>query len=352
MRAIVMHSFGDAGVLRLEDLPAPDPQQGSAVVRVGAVEVSRTRDVATRSGKHPLSRGVTLPHILGGDFVGVVESVAEDADPVWVGRRVAVSNGTGCGHCEACTQGVQHECVDLQMLGVHKRGSYAEFAVAPTVNLTEIPEGIGMAEAAALAATGPIATMQLNVAGVRAAGTVLVPGASGALSSLLISLMRWLGLHPIGLSRRPDRPDLRVLGIPILDSTRDDLSAAILTLSGERGLDGAIDNVASPAVFDRYLPALSRGAIVVISGALTDTGLPVLSVPAVPFYLRSLSLIGLRSPDQDAVKGFWDYVRQGFRLPDGLITVFDHRKAADAHRMVEAGNNVGHTILQVNPDLW
>jgi len=51
-----MRAFGDPGVLEIEDVPAPSPQAGEALVRVAAVEVSRTRDVAARSGRHPFSR--------------------------------------------------------------------------------------------------------------------------------------------------------------------------------------------------------------------------------------------------------------------------------------------------------
>ena len=56
VRAVVMRAFGDPGVLEIEDVPAPSPQAGEALVRVAAVEVSRTRDVAARSGRHPFSR--------------------------------------------------------------------------------------------------------------------------------------------------------------------------------------------------------------------------------------------------------------------------------------------------------
>src|ERR1700760_2249415 len=129
MRAATMREFGGEDVLRLEDGPDPVPGPGQVLVRVAAVEVSRPRDVATRTGRHPFSQFVTLPHILGGDFGGVIEAVGEGVDAGLVGRRVAVSNTETCGECEACVSGHSEQCPELSLLGIHRRGSYAEYAV-------------------------------------------------------------------------------------------------------------------------------------------------------------------------------------------------------------------------------
>src|SRR3954468_6915161 len=120
-----MQEFGDEGVLRLEEVEAPRPGPGEALIRVAAVEVSRTRDVATRTGRHPFSQFVTLPHILGGDFGGVIEATGAAAHPSLVGTRAAVSNTETCGECEACLSGHTEQCAELTLLGIHKPGSYA-----------------------------------------------------------------------------------------------------------------------------------------------------------------------------------------------------------------------------------
>ena len=142
MRAVLMRSFGGPEVLAVEEVEVPEPGPDEVLVRVGAVEVSRTRDVATRSGRHPFSREVTLPHVLGGDFAGQVERVGPRVDASLVGRRVAVMNGVFCGRCTACDNGLQHECVNLNMIGIHRWGSYAEFARVPAANLYEIPDDV------------------------------------------------------------------------------------------------------------------------------------------------------------------------------------------------------------------
>ena len=354
MRAVVMRAFGDPGVLEIEEVPDPSPQAGEALVRVAAVEVSRTRDVAARSGRHPFSRQITLPHVLGGDFAGVVEAVGDGVDPALVGQRVAAMSSHTCGECVACRSGREYECTQLEMVGIHRWGSYAELTRVPADSLHVLPDGIEMAEAAALAATGPIALTQLRVAAVTAGSEVLITGVTGALATVLAALASRLGARVTGLTRRVAAvaPSLAAvppgLGITVLDSGREDLTQAIREAAGGDGPDSVIDNVASPEVFDRYFPALMNGARIVISGAIGTPDLPTLRVPAAPLYIRSISLLGVRTATARTTLDFWDLVRDGFRLPPGLV----HEEALEAapavHDAVIKGTAVGHTVLRVS----
>ena len=202
MRAVVMRAFGDADVLEWEDVGEPSLGPGEVLVRVGAVAVSRTRDLATRTGRHPFSRAVSLPHVLGGDFAGVVEGVGAGVDAGLAGRRVAASCSCPCGVCVPCRTGREPQCSSLEMLGIHRWGSYAELVAVPAANLEELPDDISMSQAAALAANGPIAHTQLEVAEVAAGTWVLVTGVTGALGSLLVALAHARGARVVGLSRR------------------------------------------------------------------------------------------------------------------------------------------------------
>lgn len=347
MRAVVMRAFGDPDVLRMEELPTPSPEAGEALVRVAAVEVSRTRDVAVRSGGHPFSRSVTLPHVLGGDFAGVVEAVGDGVADSLVGQRVAAMNTHTCGVCAACRSGRDYECIQLEMVGIHRWGSYAEFTRVPAGSLHVLPDEIDMAEAAALAATGPIALAQLRTAAVGEGSNVLITGVTGALATVLAVLAPRFGARVTGLTRRVGAV-APGLGLSVLDSGRADLTQAILKATAGKGPDAVIDNVAAADVFDRYFPALANGARIVISGAIGTPGLPVLQVPAAPLYVRSISLLGVRTATTRATLDFWDLVRDGFRLPAGLVQEGPLENAPAAHDAVINGSAVGHTVLRVS----
>jgi D-arabinose 1-dehydrogenase-like Zn-dependent alcohol dehydrogenase len=348
MRAVVMHEFGAEDVLRLEDVEAPRPGPGEVQVRVGAVEVSRTRDVATRTGKHPFSQFVTLPHIPGGDFAGVVEEVGEGVDARMVGQRVTASATQTCGECSQCRIGRQERCAQLSLLGVHRRGSYAELAVVESGAVRPIPDELPLAEAAALAADGPIAFHQLETAAPSSGDYVLVTGATGALGTTLAALGPELGAKVIGLARRPEAIPAGLELASRLDADDPELTAKLQKLAGATGVSVAIDNVANPDAFSRYFSALAIGARVVFSGAIaTPEGLPVLPVPAVPLYVKSISLLGTRTSARSTDDRFWKLVADGFRLPPGLVHEMPLEQAAEAQAQIAAGTQLGHTILTI-----
>jgi NADPH:quinone reductase-like Zn-dependent oxidoreductase len=347
MRAMLMRAFGGEDVLELADVDAPDPGPGEALVRVGAVEVSRTRDVAARTGEHPFSRQIHLPHVLGGDFAGVVEAIGAGVDPMLLGARVAGSCTVTCGECAACRAGREAQCAHLGMLGIHRWGSYAELVAVPVGTLHRLPSDLSMVEAAALAATGPIALTQLLAGGVDGGTWTLVTGATGALGTALLALATELGGRVIGLSRRPEAIPSSLPLEARLDAADPDLGAALGLVTGGLGIEVAVDNVADGDTFARYFPALAVGGRVVVSGAIGTDALPMLPVPAAPLYLRSLSLLGVRTTTRRNAGRFWDMVRDGLRLPSDLVREVPLEDAASAHAQIAKGESIGHTVLTV-----
>ena len=347
MRAVVMREFGHADVLKLDEVPDPVPAAGEALVRVGAVEVSSTRDIATRTGHHPFSRQVLLPHVLGGDFAGVVEAVGPGVDAGLAGRRVAVSSSAGCGRCPACLAGRTAQCPRLSMLGIHRWGSYAELATAPAQSISLIPDDLSLAVAAAMAATGPIALTQLVTGRVGAGTRVLITGATGALGTMLIVLATAQGAHVLALSRRPERIPAGLAPAARLRAGEPGLAEAIGQATAGAGVEVVIDNVAHGQTFAAYIPALAIGGRIVVSGAIGGPDVTTLPVPAQPFYVRSLSLLGVRTASRQETERFWALVRDGLRLPAGLVRELPLSAAAGAHAEITRGATAGHTVLRV-----
>ena len=81
-----MREFGPPEVMRLEETSTPRPGSGEVLIRVHAVSVNRTLDLAVRAGTYPAS--VALPHVLGVDPSGVVAAVGPDVTAREVGDRV------------------------------------------------------------------------------------------------------------------------------------------------------------------------------------------------------------------------------------------------------------------------
>src|SRR6266404_3449658 len=116
MRAIQMTEFGGPEVLKLVELPMPEPGPGEVLIRVTRAGINFA-DTHTRTNSYV--RKATLPLVPGGEVAGVVERASAEGGPR-VGERVIALTGTG---------------------------GYAEYATAPQELTFPIPDGLDDATA-------------------------------------------------------------------------------------------------------------------------------------------------------------------------------------------------------------
>ena len=124
MRAAQYSEYG--GPLPIVDVPDPTCPPGGAVVRVEATGVCRS-DWHSWRGHEP----VTLPHIGGHEYAGVIAEIDPDVDGFAVGDRVTVPFVCGCGTCEYCRAGDAQVCPNQTQPGFSGPGSFAEFVASP-----------------------------------------------------------------------------------------------------------------------------------------------------------------------------------------------------------------------------
>lgn len=116
--------------------PAPVPSAGEALVRVLKAGICNT-DVELTHGYYPFKG------ILGHEFVGVVEGVADESRADWVGSRVCGEINAACGDCDQCRAGRPTHCNNRTVLGiVGRNGAFAEYLTLPIENLHRVPEAV------------------------------------------------------------------------------------------------------------------------------------------------------------------------------------------------------------------
>jgi D-arabinose 1-dehydrogenase-like Zn-dependent alcohol dehydrogenase len=301
---------------------------------------------------HPFARALHLPHILGGEHAGVVDAIGIGVPETLIGRRVAVSVHMPCGACSECLSGHDQACDNGQLLGIHRQGAYAEYVVVPAANIHELPADLTFVEAAALgAANGAVAYAQLEVGGVGRGTWVLVPGANGALGFMLVYLAAKCGAHVIALVRNHAAATIleQAGAQAVLSAERADLDEALLEITGGRGVDVVIDNLSLPELSKKYMPGLAPLGRVIISGAMGEAPIPLL---ARPFYLKSQSILGVRSANRAQIAAFWKDVREGgVRLPPELVQIFPLAEAPAAHAALQRRSGVGVLRTQHWPRL-
>jgi len=344
MKAAVIYEFGPPDVLKIEDAAPPKSIEGEVLVHVHAVRVGGLLDIGTRAGRNPFAR-LAFPHILGADFAGDVVEVGEGVRGLKQGDRVAVSPFVACGKCPACQAGRDYGCPSAQLIGVHRPGSYAELVSVPAKVVRRIPDAVTYEQAAAMALSGPVAFTQFSVVGLKPGDWVLVTAAASGLGLVTSLVAKALGARVITTSRKDwKREMLRERGFDaVLDTDDDAFAKQVGELTGGQGVAFAIDNTSSATMFPKVSAALGRLGVIVSSGAQVAEPVPL---DLRSLYLKSQSIVGIRTHTQKALDGFWELAGNGLEtLVDRTFPLDD---VGDAHRYVEAEKNFGRVLLKID----
>jgi NADPH2:quinone reductase len=230
MLAIQMTEFGGPEVLRLVELPPPEPGPGEVSIRVTRAGVNFA-DTHTRTNSYV--RKATLPLIPGGEVAGVREDT---------GERVIALTGTG---------------------------GYAQFATAPAEHVFAIPEGVDDGTALALLVQGTTAWHMYRTAGGVAEGeSVVVHAAAGGVGSLAVQLGRPLGAgRVIATASSEEKRELALqLGADVaIDPAPEGLVERLLEANGGRAVD-VVFEMAGGEVFDASYRALAPFGRLVVCG--------------------------------------------------------------------------------------
>jgi NADPH2:quinone reductase len=238
MKAIRVSEYGGPSVLKLEDIPAPQPGQGQVLVRNHAVGVNPV-DTYLRSNTD--NRGPKLPYTPGSDAAGVIEAVGPGVTAVKVGDRVYVGGSLSGAYAEKSL------CTEAQ---VHPLSANASFAQGAAVNV-------------------PYATAYhaLINRGHGAAGeSVLVHGASGGVGIAAVQIARARGMTVIGTAgtARGRQLVLEQGAHHVLDHGAPGYLKEVTDLTGGRGPDVILEMLANVNLQADLGIVAMKGRIVVI----------------------------------------------------------------------------------------
>ena len=318
MRAIVVSTLGDPGVLTLGSRPVPRPGPGEVLVRLHAIGVNFS-DTERRRGVYDPP---ALPWIPGNEAAGVVEALGPEVEPGWLGCRVA-------------------------FWAPRTSGTYAEYAVAPVTSLFRLLDRIDAAVGAALPAQGLTAYGLANFATALSPGqTALVHAAAGGVGALLLQLLRHRGVRVFGTASSETRRDrVRELGaIPL--AYGPGLPEQVWFATGGRGVDAVFDSVGR-ATQAESLAVLTLYGHLVCFGEASGSPAPIHPDALYPRNLRISSFWLAADPPER-----WDTARVELqewvlagRLRVALGPAFPLAEAAEAHRRLERRQAEGKLIL-------
>ncbi|MDB5863853.1 MAG: alcohol dehydrogenase [Betaproteobacteria bacterium] len=332
MHAVVLREYGGPENLKWEEVPAPEPKAGEALIRVGAVSVDIYQSVLRRGG----AVGVKLPLIMGNGIAGTVSALGANASGVAVGERVVVCNNVSCGDCRYCRMGRDTLCIGRLILGGHRNGGYAELVAVPARDCVPLPESISFEQACLIPNTiGPVLKACSRRADISPGENVLVVGAGGGMGIHAVQAARACGGRVIAAMRSMRMADaVKAAGADVIVSTEEpDWSEQVRRHTDGWGAQAALDFVANTQTLKGSLDALAPAGTLVIMGYFPRGS--VLETPTWVFS-EERTVTGNRSAGRRDIEDSIALVKAG-RIEPLIARVFPLRDAAAAHQGFEAG---------------
>nr|WTB34882.1 zinc-binding dehydrogenase [Streptomyces sp. NBC_00830] len=334
MKAIQMTEQGGPEVLRLVELPDPQPGPGQVLIRVESAAVNFSDVMRRRGDVYPVA--TPSPFVPGAEVAGTVVALGPGVDGPAVGTKVFGS------------------------VGADGSGGYAELALAYAPSVIPIPEGLDSDAAAGIVVSGLAATVILTeLIGLGKGQSVFIPAAAGGVGQYAVQIAKLLGADTViaGASTPAKRQIALDLGADhAIDYTQEDWPEQVRELTGGVGVDGALE-MTGPARLAQTLRALAPFGRLVVLGSVSGTteGLdpaalaPLLYDPAPSQYLIGFNL-GIwfehRLPEAGmALHRLVGWVASGeVRTP--ATQTLPLAEAAEAHRLLETGQTTGKLILK------
>jgi len=329
-------------VLRLEEVPNPEPGPGEVLVALRAAALNHL-DLFVREG----IPGVPLPHIGGSDGAGVVAANGPGASHFSPGTRVFFDPGTSDGTCRWCARGEHSLCERYQILGEHRDGTFAQAVVIPELNCRPIPDHLGFPAAAAFPLVYLTAwRLLISRARLQLGESVLILGIGGGVAIAALQIAKQAGARVIVTSGSPAKLErARELGADaVIDHAATDFSREVWAMTEKQGVDVVLDSVGA-ATWDRSIRALARGGRMVVPGA-TSGPTPQIDIRRV--FTKQISILGSTM----GTRADWEQVTR--LLAAGKLTpvvdrVFPLAEARAAQERLARGEQFGKLVLEIPP---
>ena len=319
MKAIVYTRYGPPEVAQLMEVPKPIPEATEVLIKVYASTVNRT-DSGFRSAEYFISRfwsGLLRPKfpILGCEFAGVVEEIGEGVKEFRNGDKVFGYNDKSFG-------------------------GHAEYLTIDETNaLTTMPGNIGFDKAAALTEGGHYALVNIRAAKIKRGQHVLVNGATGAIGSAAVQLLKHFGAIVTAVCNTKNVELVKSLGADtVIDYQTQDF------INTENKFDFIFDAVGKSS-FGQCKPLLTKKGIYV-STELGKNGENI-------FYALTTPVFGgkkLLFPIPSITKKDVIFLKELFQKGEFNPVIDRHYKLdqiVEAYKYVESGQKTGNVILKI-----
>lgn len=321
MRAIIHSRYGPPEVCRLQDVPRPQPKPQQVLVKVIASTVNRT-DCGFRSANYFISRfwsGLLRPkhQVLGCEFAGIVEETGNAVAGFRKGDAVVGYN-------------------DLQF------GGHAEYLVIDEqAGITHKPPNFSFEEAAALMEGAHYALFNIRAAGVQPGQHVMVYGATGAIGTAAVQLLKYFGAKVTAVCNTKNVELVKSLGADVVvDYQKEDYTQ---TTQQYNFIFDAVGKSRFPTC-----NALLQPKGIYISTEFGKHGENIFYALWTPLRGGKKLLFPIPATRKEDIVLLADLATKKLFRPV-IDRVYPLEEIVEAYRYVETGQKTGNVIIRVTP---
>jgi threonine 3-dehydrogenase len=258
MLAVCKVREGEGGIA-VEERDPRDPNPGEIMIKVAAAGICGT-DMQIYYWAPRMARRMELPRVLGHEACGYVEKIGDGVMNVAVGDYVSLESHVYCGTCRPCRLGKAHLCTKTTYPGVSFDGGFAEYVTVPSqiawINPVDLP-----IEVAAMMEPFGIA-VHTSLAGAGVAGRTVLVNGCGPIGLMNVASARALGatriiacdINPLRLATAEKMGADRAV-----NAAEEDLQSIVKDMTGDDGIDVAIEYSGTEAGFNACFEALAKG---------------------------------------------------------------------------------------------
>jgi threonine 3-dehydrogenase len=251
--------------LWLADVAEPSPGINDVLIRVARTGICGT-DVHIYDWNDWARRTITIPMVIGHEFVGEIVAVGSNVNDFQPGELVSGEGHVVCGRCRNCMAGRRHLCAQTSGVGVNRAGCFAELIALPMANIWRHDPKVDRDAAAIFDPFGNAVhtALTFDVVG----EDVLITGA-GPIGIMAAAVVRHAGARYVVITDVNDyRLELaRKMKVDLaLNVTQTSIADAQKKLGMTEGFDVALEMSGNPTAFRDLVHNMAHGGRIAMLG--------------------------------------------------------------------------------------
>lgn len=256
--------------LWLEEQPMPSYGINDVLVRVLKTSICGT-DVHIYNWDEWSKTTISVPMIIGHEFVGVIENTGSNVNDFKAGDVVSAEGHVVCGRCRNCLAGRRHLCNSTSGIGVNRTGAYAEYISVPVTNVWHCDKNISLD---VLSCFDPLGNATHTALAFDVLGEdVLITGA-GPIGLMAAAIVKHAGARYIVITDINDyRLELakKMGATAALNVLRDSISDTMEKLGMKEGFDVGLEMSGSDKAFCSMISHMCHGGKIAMLGILNES---------------------------------------------------------------------------------